>query len=213
MADKPMDVYLNDHLAGSMLGSDLAEQIQKETEGSPLGEVMSSIAAQIDEDRQSLIDLMERMGTSKNPVKQATTWLAEKASRTKFSGLTSGEDELGTFMALETLTLGVEGKASLWRALIAVADRYPSRWRRWTWRDCWRARRHSTRRWRTSGLRRRRSPCAASSEGPRSTPARTARGFAAGSSSSRTPLTWSGRASTADPPAASIPHCLLKKER
>jgi hypothetical protein len=124
MADKPMDVYLNDHLAGSMLGSDLAEFIQKESEGFPLGEVMSSISAQIEEDRQTLINLMERMGTSKNPVKQATTWVAEKASRAKFGGLTSGEEELGTFMALETLTLGVEGKASLWRALIAVADRY-----------------------------------------------------------------------------------------
>ena len=69
---------------------------------------------------------MQRMGTSKNPVKQVTTWLAEKASRAKFTGVTSGEDELGTFMALEALTLGVEGKASLWRALIAVADRYPA---------------------------------------------------------------------------------------
>jgi hypothetical protein len=124
MADKAMDVYLNDHLAGAMMGSDLAEQLRDENEDSPLGEIMMSIAAQIEEDRETLIDLMERMGTSKNPVKQATTWLAEKASRTKFSGLTSGEPELGTFMALETLTLGVEGKASLWRALIAVADRY-----------------------------------------------------------------------------------------
>ena len=124
MADKAMDVYLNDHLAGAMMGSDLAEQLRDENEGSPLGEIMTSLAAQIEEDRQSLIDLMERMGTSKNPVKQATTWVAEKASRTKFSGMTSGEPEVGNFMALETLTLGVEGKASLWRALTAVADRY-----------------------------------------------------------------------------------------
>jgi hypothetical protein len=124
MADKPMDVYLNDHLAGAMLGSDLAEQIQKESEGTPLGDLMVTLAAQIEEDRETLIDLMERMGTSKNPVKQATTWLAEKASRPKFSGMTSGEPEVGTFMALESLTLGVEGKASLWKALKAVADRY-----------------------------------------------------------------------------------------
>ena len=124
MADKPMDVYLNDHLAGAMLGSDLAEQLQKENEGTPLGDLMARLAAQIEEDRETLIDLMERMGTSKNPVKQATTWLAEKASRPKFSGMTSGEPEVGTFMALESLTLGVEGKASLWKALKAVADRY-----------------------------------------------------------------------------------------
>ena len=115
MADKAMDVYLNDHLAGAMLGSDLAEQLQKENEGTPLGELMATLAPRIEEDRQTLIDLMERMGTSKNPVKQATTWLAEKTSRAKFGGLTSGEPEVGTFMAVEALTLGVEGKASLWR--------------------------------------------------------------------------------------------------
>ncbi len=85
---------------------------------------MSSLAPQIEQDRQTLIDLMERLGTSKNPVKQATTWLAEKASRAKFSGLTSGEPELGTFMALETLTLGVAGKVSLWKALKEVEGRY-----------------------------------------------------------------------------------------
>ena len=56
------------------------------------------LAPQIEEDRGVLLDLMERMGTSKNPAKQATTWLAEKASRPKFSGLTSGEPALGTFM-------------------------------------------------------------------------------------------------------------------
>jgi hypothetical protein len=124
MADKAMDVYLNDHLAGAMFGSDLAEQLQQENEGTALGEVMSSLAPQIEEDRELLIGLMEQMGTSKNPVKQATTWLAEKASRPKFSGLMSGEPELGTFMALETLMLGVEGKLSLWKVLKEVADRY-----------------------------------------------------------------------------------------
>ena len=124
MADKAMDVYLNDHLAGAMFGSDLAEQLQQENEGTALGEVMSSLAPQIEEDRELLIDLMEQMGTSKNPVKQATTWLAEKASRPKFSGLMSREPELGTFMALETLMLGVEGKLSLWKVLKEVADQY-----------------------------------------------------------------------------------------
>jgi len=124
MADKAMDVYLNDHLAGAMMGSDLAEQLEEENAGTALGELMSSLAPQIEQDRQTLIDLMERLGTSKNPVKQATTWLAEKASRAKFSGLTSGEPELGTFMALETLTLGVAGKVSLWKALKEVEGRY-----------------------------------------------------------------------------------------
>jgi hypothetical protein len=124
MADKAMDVYLNDHLAGAMFGTDLAEQIQTRSEGTSLGDVMASIAPQIEEDRQTLIDLMEQMGTSKNPVKQATTWVAEKVSRVKFAGESSGEPELGIFMALESLTLGVTGKLALWKALMEVADQY-----------------------------------------------------------------------------------------
>jgi len=124
MADKAMDVYLNDHLAGAMLGSALAEQLREKNEGTPLGNVMSSLAPQIEEDRKTLMDLMDRMGTSKNPVKQGTTWLVEKATRPKFSGLTSGGPKVGTFMALENLTLGVEGKVSLWKILKEVPDQY-----------------------------------------------------------------------------------------
>lgn len=126
MADKAIDVYLNDHLAGAMLGSNLAEQIRSHNKGTPLGELMGSLAPQIEADRQTLIGLMQRIGTSKNPVKQAGAWITEKASRMKFWGLTSGEPELGTFMAVESLALGVLGKLSLWRALAEVADQHPA---------------------------------------------------------------------------------------
>jgi hypothetical protein len=67
MADRGIDVYLNDHLAGAMVGSDLAEQIRQRHEGSRLGEVMRSIAQEIEEDRQELVALMERMNISRNP--------------------------------------------------------------------------------------------------------------------------------------------------
>ena len=39
---------------------------------------------------------------------------------------TTNETGLGTFLALEALSLGVQGKVSLWTALKEVADRYPS---------------------------------------------------------------------------------------
>ena len=124
MADKAMDVYLNDHLAGATLGVDLAKRIRDLSEGTPLGDVMASISPQIEEDRDTLLALMETMGTSSNPVKQMTGWVAEKASRVKFSGAVSGEPDHGVFMALESLTLGVEGKWSLWMALREVAGQY-----------------------------------------------------------------------------------------
>jgi hypothetical protein len=126
MSDNGLDIYLNDHLAGAAFGSDLARQIDKHSEGTSLGQVMHSLATEIEADRQALLDLMERLGTPKNPVKQATTWMAEKASRLKLSGVTAGDAAHGTFLALETLSLGVEGKRSLWIALKTIADDYPA---------------------------------------------------------------------------------------
>ncbi len=125
MADKAIDVYLNDHLAGAMLGRDLADQIRAQNQGTALGELMESLTPQIEQDRQTLIELMRQLDSSKNPLKQATAWIAEKASRAKFRGMTSGEPELGTFMALEMLTLGVRGKACMWTALKQLADEHP----------------------------------------------------------------------------------------
>ncbi|HYJ50547.1 MAG TPA: hypothetical protein VEX12_11580, partial [Microbacterium sp.] len=86
MADKPMDVYLNDHLGGAMLGTELAQQIRDRADGSPLGGVMRRIAAEIEEDRETLTELMDQLGVTRNPVKQVTGWVAEKASKVKFSG-------------------------------------------------------------------------------------------------------------------------------
>jgi hypothetical protein len=108
-----------------MFGSDLAKQLAERTTGSPFGGPMQEVAEQIEADRETLAGLMDALGTTRNPVKQATTWMAEKVSRVKLSGLSVGEEELGLLLALETLSLGVEGKISLWEALRAVRDTCP----------------------------------------------------------------------------------------
>jgi hypothetical protein len=121
LSDKPLDVYLNDHLAGARFGSDLARRLA----GRMSGTSMNALAEEIEEDRDTLQQLMDRLGTTRNPVKEAVTWVAEKVSHVKLSGLSGGHQEFGLFMALETLSLGVEGKAALWVALADVADHYP----------------------------------------------------------------------------------------
>ena len=113
-----IDVYLDDHLAGSTMGRDLAQMLASREAGTPLGTAMSAVAAQIVEDRATLERLIERLGTRSNPVKRGATWLAEKAMRVKFGAIT-GRRELGTFLALEALALGIEGKRCMWLALAA----------------------------------------------------------------------------------------------
>ena len=125
MTPKALEGYLNDHLGGATLGSDLAEQIRGQSEGTPLGEVMERLAAEIEEDRETLVGLMDSLNVTRNPVKQVTGWVAEKASRVKFSGATSGEPDYGMFMALESLRLGVAGKKCLWIVLREARGDYP----------------------------------------------------------------------------------------
>jgi hypothetical protein len=121
MADRALDIYLNDHLAGATAGLELAEELRDRTAGTALGDVMTSLAQEIARDREVLVDLADRLGTTSNPVKQGVAWLAEKAARIKLSGASSGSPALGTFLGLEALALGVEGKACLWRSLQSIA--------------------------------------------------------------------------------------------
>jgi hypothetical protein len=117
-----LDTYLKDHLAGATTGTDMARHLASAHEGSPLGKLLAHLADEIEEDRRTLEAVMDRVGTAPSPLKQAGGWLAEKMSRIKLGPLATGP---GDFLAIETLSLGVEGKACLWRALKEVAARHP----------------------------------------------------------------------------------------
>jgi hypothetical protein len=122
---RPLDVYLNDHLAGSTGGVELAQHAAAQYEGKPLGSFFSDLLADIQEDQATLEDIMKHVGTQPNPIKKAGAWLMEKVSRIKLSTQSGGAPDLNALMLLETLEMGVDGKLSLWRALKEVADGYP----------------------------------------------------------------------------------------
>lgn len=121
-----LEIYLNDHLAGASIGTELANKIKTEYADTSFGPFLAELAGDIDQDKASLEELMERLGIAQSPIKQATSWIAEKASRLKLSETISGGREMKRLMELEMLSLGIEGKASLWRALIAVSDFHPA---------------------------------------------------------------------------------------
>src|SRR4051812_950101 len=106
-----LGIYLNDHLAGATHGADHARQLEEMTMDTPFGTVMSRLAAEIEEDRDELLALMERADVSENPVKKAGAWVAEKVGRPKLSG--ADDESYGVYIALETMSLGVAGKLSL----------------------------------------------------------------------------------------------------
>ncbi len=125
MADEYLKTYLNDHLAGALGGVELAKRCRSNNEGTSLAEALDRLIAEIDEDRQTLERIMEELDVPQNPVKQAATWLGEKVGRLKPNEKIKGYSDLSRLVELETLGLGVEGKASLWRSLLQVQGDYP----------------------------------------------------------------------------------------
>jgi hypothetical protein len=117
MASKELAIYLNDHLAGSAAGRDLAEKIRAQNEGEPFGAVMEQIVRDIEEDRQTLAGLMEWLGVKPSRVKLAAGSVLEKMSRLAFARGIRSDPELSRLLELEMLSLGVEGKLALWRTL------------------------------------------------------------------------------------------------
>jgi hypothetical protein len=114
-----LEIYLNDHLAGSALGSDLARRALSSNEGNDYGKALSWIATEIEEDRDSLAAMIDGLGYSRNRLKEGGAWLAEKIGRLKMNGQITGYSDLSRLIEIEGLSLGVNGKLSLWENLRA----------------------------------------------------------------------------------------------
>ena len=122
MNQRLLGIYLNDHLAGSIAGREVAKRsLQNNSEG-PLGTFLRSLVGDIEEDRGTLMRLMERLGIPVSPVKPGIAWAAEKVGRLKLNGQLVGYSPLSRLEELEFLSLGVEGKLLLWRSLESVSS-------------------------------------------------------------------------------------------
>jgi hypothetical protein len=119
---KLLTIYLNDHLAGSVVGSRLAQRIVRENEGNDYATKVAGIAQEIEEDRDSLRRLMDRLGIEEQRARMAMAWVTEKAMRLKPNGNLFRYSPLSRVMELETLTMGITGKLELWRSLEAVEN-------------------------------------------------------------------------------------------
>jgi len=119
---KRLSIYLNDHLAGSTTGLELARRTLSENRGTRYDELLQGLVREIGEDRQSLLELMQRFGVRPDRVKQAIGWSLEKVGRLKLNGSLRGYSPLSRLVELEGLWTGVEGKRSLWRALLSLPD-------------------------------------------------------------------------------------------
>jgi hypothetical protein len=117
MSDKLLHIYINDHIAGSIVCRELAKRCLSNNRGTPLGNWLEDLLIQLDEDRASLESVLEAVGGVRSRVKPVLGWMAEKVGRFKLNGRVRGYSDLSRLEELEGLCVWIEAKRAMWVAL------------------------------------------------------------------------------------------------
>lgn len=117
--------YLNDHLAGAVAGSELANKISSDYVDTPFGPFLTELAHEIEQDKATLEGLMQRLAIEPSPLKQMAGWAGEKLSRVKLSDAMTSDRDLKRLLEFEALSMGIEGKLLMWRALHEASSSHP----------------------------------------------------------------------------------------
>ncbi len=113
-----LSIYLNDHLAGATGGIELARRLRASNRGDEdFGPALAELCVEVEADRTTLEQVMERLGIKRDPIKPAAAWVAEKLGRLKLNGRLRGYSPLSRLAELEMLCIGVNGKMRMWTAL------------------------------------------------------------------------------------------------
>lgn len=119
--DKPLEVYLRDHFAGSRLAVDLLRSLRDRHKGEPVSEFADELLEEVEYDRSVLKGLIESVGAGRlGALKEGLAYASEKLTWLKLRRAAAGG--LGTLESLETIALGIQGKLALWRTLELIKD-------------------------------------------------------------------------------------------
>jgi hypothetical protein len=114
-------IYLNDHLGGATGGVELARRLLGSNRGdATFGQPLERVCKEIEDDRATLEQVIEKLGVSRSNVKPAGAWMAEKLGRLKLNGRLRGYSPLSRQLELEGLLIGITGKIALWKTLAGL---------------------------------------------------------------------------------------------
>jgi hypothetical protein len=125
MSRESLITYLNDHLAGSVAALELLDHLIRLQQGTASERALAAVRTEVEEDQQTLQSVLREVGGKESRVRQAAAWLTEKLGQAKLHLDDPGSGEFQVLEALETLALGIQGKAALWRALEAASVHVP----------------------------------------------------------------------------------------
>jgi hypothetical protein len=125
MANEHIATYLNDHLAGSVVAVELMEDLEAAYAERPIASFIAGLRVEVEADVEELKRIMSSLEISESRTRKASAWLTEKFTELKLRLDDPTHGDLRLFESLEALSLGIEGKKSLWLALSAAAEDSP----------------------------------------------------------------------------------------
>ena len=117
-ANERLAIYLNDHLAGSVIALEMLDDLADDP-------TLADLRQEILADREVLERLMARTGAEISQPRQAAAWLTEKLGDVNLYLDAPDQGALRRLEMLETITMGIFGKESLWTALQEAAPAIP----------------------------------------------------------------------------------------
>jgi hypothetical protein len=120
--DRYTPIYLNDHLAGSTAGLSLARRTLGSNRDTQFEPVLERIAREIEEDRESLREIMRALDVGEDRVKKLVPYVAERAGRLKLNGSFFSYSPLSRLVEFEGLAIGITAKLALWVSLREAGD-------------------------------------------------------------------------------------------
>jgi hypothetical protein len=108
--------YLNDPLSGAVTALDLLEYLESHVDSISY-RLVADLKAEVSADRAELEKLMDEHGVSQSLVRKVAGWFTEKVTAWKLHLDDKKGGSFSLFEALEALSLGIEGRRLLWRAL------------------------------------------------------------------------------------------------
>lgn len=114
---KYLGIYLDDHAAGASAGSQRAARLAEAEAETADADALATFAADVAEDSDALLALMETIGLEPSRIKSGLASAAEKIGALKPNGHVSERSPLSTIVELEAMQMAVRGKRSLWETL------------------------------------------------------------------------------------------------
>lgn len=112
-----LGIYLSDHLAGATAGANRMRRLADAERGASDGQDLQRLANEIEEDRGTLLSIIEAEGIEARWYKTAMAKVAEAVGLVKSNGTLFHRSPLTSLVELEFMRGGVTAKFDLWAAL------------------------------------------------------------------------------------------------